>query len=125
MYLAAIPASQLPQAVVTFRRSDGGGEARVDLRPGQAVDPSVVADQAHDAVRAAFLQVGSDGSSRAIAELDSLQFPMSPPICNVAAASGGQQAGIFVVVNEGRSFPSHEEAFVWLAGALTDCGTAP
>lgn len=125
MYLAAISVGQLPPAVVTFRRSDGGGQARVDLRPGQpSVDPSVVAAQTHDAVRAAFLQVGSGGSSRAIAELDSLQFPLSST-CNVAAATGPQQAGILVVVNEGPSFPSHEETFAWLAGTLTDCGTAP
>jgi hypothetical protein len=126
MYLVAIPTGQLPHAVVTFRLSDGSGQARVDLRSQEGpIDPSVVATQARDAVKAAFLSVGSDGSSRAIAELDRLQFPSSPSICPVAAASGGPQTGIFVVVNEGPVYPSHKEAFLWLAGALTDCGTAP
>lgn len=126
MYLAAISTGQLPRAVVTFRLSDGSGQARVDLRPGQgSIDPSVVAAQARDAVRAAFLSVGSDGSSRAIAELDRLQFPTSPPLCQLATSSGGPRTGVFVVVNEGPVFPSHEEAFLWLDGALTDCGTAP
>lgn len=126
MYLAAISTGQLPRAVVTFRLSDGSGQARVDLRPGQgSIDPSVVATQARDAVRAAFLSVGTDGSSRAIAELDRLRFPTSPPICQVAATSSGPRSGIFVVVNEGPVFPSHTEGFLWLDGALTDCGTAP
>jgi hypothetical protein len=125
MYLAAIPTAELPQAVVTFRLSDGAGQARVDLRPGLApIAPSDVATLAHDAVRAAFLHVGADGSSRAIAEIDVLQFPTSPPLCSVVPTQAGQPTGAFVVVNEGSVFPSHEEAFVWLDGALTDCGSA-
>jgi hypothetical protein len=126
MYLAAIPTADLPQAVVTFRLSDGAGQARVDLRPGHATTtPADVAVLAHDAVRAAFLHVGTDGSSRAIAEIDVLQFPTSPPLCNIVVAPTGQPTGAFVTVNEGSTFPAHEEAFVWLNGALTDCGSAP
>jgi hypothetical protein len=126
MYLAAIPNAELPQAVVTFRLSDGTGEARVDLRLGHAsIVSSDVAVLAHDAVRAALLHVGSDGSSKAIAEIDVLQFPTSPPLCNVVVTQAGQPTGAFVAVNEGSVFPSHEEVFVWLDGALTDCGSAP
>jgi hypothetical protein len=126
MYLAAIPTAELPQAVVTLRLSDGAGQARVDLRPGHAsITPSDIAVLAHDAVRAAFLHVGTDGSSRAIAEIDVLQFPTSPPLCNIVDTPTGQPTGAFVTVNEGSVFPAHEEAFVWLDGALTDCGSAP
>ena len=64
-------------------------------------------------------------SSRAIAEIDVLQFPISPPLCNIVVTPTGQPTGAFVAVNEGSVFPSHEEAFVWLDGALTDCGSAP
>ena len=126
MYLAAIDTADLPQAIVTFRLFDGTGQARVDLRPGRAaVSPQDVGVLAQNGVRAALLHVGPDGSSRAIAEIDVLQFPTSPSLCNMPAPPSGPTAGAYVVVNEGSTFPSHEEAFVWLGGALTDCGSAP
>lgn len=125
MYLAAISIGELPQEIVTFRLADGTGQARVDLRPERkAVSPQEVAGLAQNGVRAAFLHVGPDGSSRAIAEVDVLQFPTSPSLCNTTAPAAGQPAGAYVVVNEGPTFPSHEEGFVWLDGALTDCGSA-
>jgi len=126
MYLAAIRTAALPPAVVTFRIAGTGGQARVDLRPAAAtMNPSDVTVQARDAVQAALFHVGTDGSSRAIGELDVVPLPNSPPLCNFSFPAMSRRAGILVVVNEGQVYPLHEEAFVWLDGALADCGTAP
>jgi len=125
MYLASIPDRELPQALVTFRLSSGAGQARVDLRAGHpSMSTADVAVQSRNAVKAAMLKVGADGSSRAVAELDVVQFPSSASPCDALLSTAAQTAGFLVVVNEGPVFPSHEEAFAWVSGALTDCGAA-
>src|SRR5207237_5999380 len=103
----AIPSRELPQALVTFRLSSGAGQARVDLRAGHAsMSTADVAVQSRNAVKAAMLKVGTDGSSRAVAELDVVQFPSSASPCDALLATAAQ-AGILVVVNEGPVCPSH------------------
>ena len=89
------------------------------------MNASDVTVQARDAVQAALLHVGTDGSSRAIGELDVVPLPSSQPLCNFSFPATSRRAGILIVVNEGQVYPSHEEAFVWVDGALSDCGTAP